>query len=208
LIFSIPTILLLPASFSHIGRRGRNIPFTFVCLLYSSKSLQLMMRNPRHEPLSQEAIATRHHQAQSSAVEWPDLGGPSTFADRWTRASNPIRTVTTQEQSSPLKEDTRILVIDIPRQGQRSGFDSRTESTTTTIHVNADTIPHMACQDDLKRPKKRIRRCRSSRRNAKGQGQIGVKDKSRQVAGYYYPPDHLGGKSMSTLWDYGLGMST
>lgn len=159
--------------------------------------------NPRHERYTEGEIAHHRAMAEEAAVQWPDLGGPSNYATRWTRTNRPPRTLildpSRDVSSTRVSDELPSLALGIVA----TTFDKQPPSKPTQ---RADVKPQKSARDQ-----RTINLVETSSGARKKGTRRGRKQGSRErpVAGYWSPLDkgYGGGKSMSTLWGYGLGMS-
>lgn len=127
---------------------------------------------------------TRRHRTEASAVTAPDLGGPSTIAERWSRSSRTPRSLTTNTTETLPDEPLAILQIDQDYGSAPASMQNG--KTGRSMHL----IPVQS--KELK--KAGVRRSRSKR------------PVERPPPKYWRPKRGLGGKSQSTIWGYGVGM--
>jgi hypothetical protein len=148
-----------------------------------------MLRNPRHRESTEDEKAVRRHRAEASAVSMTgtDLGGPSTIADRWSRTSKTPRSLTT---STPLEDHRGLSILSVDPDESSMTVPSKSSRPTSTA------IPVLEVRT-AQSSKRGVRRGRSKRK----------KSTERPQPGYWRPKGGLGGKSQSTIWGYGVGMS-
>jgi hypothetical protein len=143
--------------------------------------LKLTVRNPRHNATSEEEKTRRRIMAESSAVDFPNLGGPSTLAERWSRTSRPLRPLSTPATL----EASNLILLEV-------GPDHKLTRPITQIRPGQSRpIPLLEVHPTSK--------TKGMRRSRKGK-------RKRAEAAYYCPSGELGGKSQMTLWGYGVGM--
>lgn len=121
--------------------------------------------------------------AESSAVDYPDLGGPSVVAERWSRTSQSSRELST---AAPVEHSSGPILLEVG-----PSYKS-TNSTISATSLVSTPIPLLEVHPSLKQT-------RGTRRSRKGK-------RKRAEATYYRPSDELGGKSQMTLWGHGVGM--
>lgn len=146
---------------------------------------ELIIRNPRHDPASEEEKIRRRVMAESSAVDFPGLGGPSTQADQWSRTT---RTPRSLRATAALETSSNLILIEVDS-------DHKSSKTTTSIApLSSRPIPLLEVHSCSKATK-----AKATRRGRKGK-------RKRLEATYYRPSAELGGKSQMTLWGHGVGM--
>lgn len=150
-----------------------------------------MSRNPHYTPYTDHQLAFRRKIAEESAVEWPLLGGPSNYADRWTRSNQPTRIfiVKPEDQATPAPPAVRFPEILL------GSVEPAQSDTKTKGRGKGRFIPLREVDESQK--KRAVRRGRKKR------------TRERPVPAYWKPGTggHNGGKSAITLWGYGLGMA-
>ena len=163
-----------------------------------------MDRNPRYQGYTDTELACRQKVAVEAAVEWPQLGGPSSYANRWTRTNRSSRTMAIEERDDASKSASALPTLILGsvesaphlrpmaptgKSAMRATKTPTSQGTNQGIRVNLMETGKVGTKKGTRRGRKK-------------------KSRERPVPAYWTPSDpHLGGKSMSTLWGYGLGMS-
>ncbi|WVQ79796.1 hypothetical protein IAT38_001896 [Cryptococcus sp. DSM 104549] len=161
--------------------------------------------NPRHIPWTEEHSERIRRVAAEAAVEAPDLGGPSTYHQKWTRDDQPTRALKAAATDGyPSTPDLFIGVVPRPRRPTRPPPPRTPDSSVapaptpkkakktdpTTQSIPTIPLTPMAPSPAPSTPAKRTRRGR--RRSST----------THATPRFWAPPPGLGGKARGYAWGY------
>lgn len=137
--------------------------------------------NPRHQRYTDDEVSRRREVARDAAVAYPELGGPSTLATRWTRSGQHPRVLAAVDAAEAQAHQNWLVGSLRPH---------------TPDDVCRPTVVRLT-EPDHGHGRKKTRRGRAKNL------------KHRPGPAYWTPEGRgiKGGKSMSTMWGHGLGVA-